>query len=100
MIRNRTSVSAADTSSQKKKRKRKPQPQRSRLWRKRWLIVVIPVTVFAGLIALAPGTPEKKQTSPELEPSREDLMYGGFDTVSDEKIEVEGRGLVEASPSP
>lgn len=87
MIRNRTSVSAADTSSQKKKRKRKPTPQRSRLWRKRWLIVVIPVTVFAGLIALAPGTPEKKQTSPELEPvETSNALAGPFSYQPDDEV--------------
>lgn len=87
MIRNRTSVSAADTSSQKKKRKRKPTPQRSRLWRKRWLIVVIPVTVFAGLIALAPGTPEKKQTSPELEPvETSNALAGPFAYQPDDEV--------------
>ncbi len=87
MIRHRTSVSAADTSSQKKKRKRKPTPQRSRLWRKRWLIVVIPVTVFAGLIALAPGTPEKKQTSPELEPvETSNALAGPFSYQPDDEV--------------
>ena len=87
MIRNRTSVSAADTSSQKKKRKRKPTPQRSRLWRKRWLIVVIPVTVVAGLIALAPGTPEKKQTSPELEPvETSNALAGPFAYQPDDEV--------------
>ena len=87
MIRNRTSVSAADTSSQKRKRKRKPKPQRSRLWRKRWLIVVIPVTVFAGLIALAPGTPEKKQTSPELEPvETSNALAGPFSYQPDDEV--------------
>ena len=87
MIRNRTSVSAADTSSQKKKRKRKPTPQRSRLWRKRWLIVVIPFTVFAGLIALAPGTPEKKQTSPELEPvETSNALAGPFSYQPDDEV--------------
>lgn len=89
MIRNRTSVSAADTSSQKKKRKRKPQPQpqRSRLWRKRWLIVVIPVTVFAGLIALAPGAPEKKQTSPEFEPvETSNALAGPFAYQPDDEV--------------
>jgi hypothetical protein len=89
VIRNRTSVSAADTSSQKKKRKRKPQPQpqRSRLWRKRWLIVVIPVTVFAGLIALAPGAPEKKQTSPEFEPvETSNALAGPFAYQPDDEV--------------
>ncbi|WP_115070153.1 hypothetical protein [Synechococcus sp. UW179B] len=87
MIRNRTSVSAADTSSQKKKRKRKPTPHRSRLWRKRWLIVVIPVTVFAGLIALAPGTPEKKQTSPEFEPvETSNALAGPFAYQPDDEV--------------
>ena len=87
MIRHRTSVSAADTSSQKRKRKRKPKPQRSRLWRKRWLIVVIPVTVFAGLIALAPGTPEKKQTSPELEPvETSNALAGPFAYQPDDEV--------------
>ena len=89
MIRHRTSVSAADTSSQKKKRKRKPQsqPQRSRLWRKRWLIVVIPVTVFACLITLAPGTPEKKETSPELEPvETSNALAGPFSYQPDDEV--------------
>ena len=65
MIRNRTSASAADISAQKKRRK--PKPQRSSLWRKRWLIVVVPITVFTGLIALAPRTPERREIATEPE---------------------------------
>ena len=68
VIRNRTSASAADIPAQKKRRKPKPVPQRSSLWRKRWLIVVIPITVFMGLIALAPRTPEKREISTEPKP--------------------------------
>ena len=68
MIRTRTSASAANNSVQKKRRTPKSAPQRSSLWRKRWLIVVIPITVFTGLIALAPGIPEKSKISTELEP--------------------------------
>ena len=67
MIRNRTSVPAADTSSRKKRRKPRPKSHRSGLLRKRWLIVVLPITVFTGLIALAPGTPEKKEIATEAE---------------------------------
>ena len=66
MIRNRTSASAADLPAQKQRRK--PKPQRSSLWRKRWLIVVVPITVFTGLIALAPRTPEKREISTEPKP--------------------------------
>ena len=67
MIRNRTSVPAAETSSRKKRRKPRPKSQRSGRLRKRWLIVVLPITVFTGLIALAPGTPEKKEIATEAE---------------------------------
>ena len=67
MIRNRTSVPAAESSSRKKRRKPRPKNQRSGRLRKRWLIVVLPITVFTGLIALAPGTPEKKEIATEAE---------------------------------
>ena len=77
MIRNRTPASAADTSSKKKRRKPKPKTQRSILWRKRWLIVVVPVTVFTGLIALAPGTPEKKEIASELDPTETSNSVAG-----------------------
>ena len=37
---------------------------KSRWLRKRWLVVLTPVLVFAGLVALAPGTPERRDDTP------------------------------------
>ena len=85
MIRNRTSASAADISAQKKRRKRKP--QRSSLWRKRWLIVVVPITVFTGLIALAPRTPEQREIATEPEPiETADSEAGPFAYQPDDEV--------------
>ena len=85
MIRNRTSASAADISAQKKRRK--PKPQRSSLWRKRWLIVVVPITVFTGLIALAPRTPEKREIATEPEPiETADSEAGPFAYQPDDEV--------------
>ena len=85
MIRNRTSASAADISAQKKRRK--PKPQRSSLWRKRWLIVVVPVTVFTGLIALAPRTPEKREIATQPEPiETADSEAGPFAYQPDDEV--------------
>jgi hypothetical protein len=87
VIRNRTPASAADTSSKKKRRKPKPKTQRSILWRKRWLIVVVPVTVFTGLIALAPGTPEKKEIASELDPTEtSNSVAGPFAYQPDDEV--------------
>ena len=86
MIRNRTPASAVD-SSKKKRRQPKPKTQRSILWRKRWLIVVVPVTVLAGLIALAPGTPEKKEFAAEPEPSEtSNSLAGPFSYQPDAEV--------------
>ena len=86
MIRNRTSASAAEISAQKKRRKPKP-PQRSSLWRKRWLIVVIPITVFTGLIALAPRTPEKLEISTEPMPiETANAVAGPFAYQPDDEV--------------
>ena len=49
----RPSSTAAETSG-----------SRSRWLRKRWLVVLAPVLVFAGLVALAPSTPERRDDSP------------------------------------
>ena len=85
MIRNRTSASAADISAQKKRRK--PKPQRSSLCRKRWLIVLAPITVFTVLIALAPRTPEKREISTEPEPiETADSEAGPFAYQPDDEV--------------
>ena len=85
MIRNRASASAADISA--KKKRRKPKPQRSSLWRKRWLIVVVPITVFTGLIALAPRTPEKREIATEPEPiETADSEAGPFAYQPDDEV--------------
>ena len=87
MIRNRTSASAANIPAQKKRRKPKPLPKRSKLWRKRWLIVVIPITVFTGLIALAPGIPEKMEIATELESiETADSVLGPFAYQPDDEV--------------
>ncbi|WP_370586668.1 hypothetical protein [Synechococcus sp. SYN20] len=87
MIRNRTSASAADIPAQKKRLKPKPVPQRSSLWRNRWLIVVIPITVFMGLIALAPRTPEKGEISTEPKPiDTANSVAGPFSYQPDDEV--------------
>ena len=87
MIRNRTSVSAADIPAQKKRRKPKHVPQRSSLWRKRWLIVVIPITVFTGLIALAPSIPDKKEIANEPESIKtSNSVLGPFAYQPDDEV--------------
>ncbi|MDP6203117.1 MAG: hypothetical protein AB8B41_02345 [Prochlorococcus sp.] len=46
------------TTSPPRRRRRRPQPKRS-LFSKRLLVVALPLSVFAGLVALAPQTPQR-----------------------------------------
>jgi len=51
-----------------------PQLKRRRRFRKRWFVLSVPLLLFAGLIALAPGTPERREEAVESaqEPSQID----------------------------
>ena len=45
-------------------------PRRSRpRFRKRWLVLAAPVIVFAGLVALAPSTPDRSEDEPATTPA-------------------------------
>ncbi len=59
MKRIRTSVPHAELSSLQRRTKTKT--HRSKLRRKRWFILAVPIAVFSALVALAPAVPDKKE---------------------------------------
>ena len=68
------------------KGRRRRQPLRKRLGgRKRWLILGFPVAVFAGLLALAPGTPDPGLT-PRTDQELEGDALGPFRYQPDDEV--------------
>ena len=53
--------------------------------RKRWLVLALPVVVFAGLVAIAPGTPERRESEPSDSSARPDRGEP-FDYIPDDEV--------------
>ena len=53
--------------------------------RKRWLALAFPVVVFAGLVAIAPGTPERRESAPSDSSARPDRGEP-FDYIPDDEV--------------
>ena len=53
--------------------------------RKRWLALAFPVVVFAGLVAIAPGTPERRESAPSDASARPDRGEP-FDYIPDDEV--------------
>ena len=78
----RTRSTAAAPPRQKRIRRRRPRPKRLR---KRWLVLGIPLGVFATLVALAPGTPQPDAIATLEEAPGGDAL-GAFRYQSDDEV--------------
>lgn len=67
------------------KRRRRPRRRRGLGVRKRWLILGFPVVVFAGLLALAPGTP-KPEPTPRTDQQLKGDALGPFRYQPDDEV--------------
>ena len=73
----------APTTAQK--RRRRPRRRKGLGVRKRWLILGFPVVVFAGLLALAPGTP-KPEPTPRTDQQLKGDALGPFRYQPDDEV--------------
>ena len=64
----------------------RPRRPRRRFWRKRWLMLAFPVVVFAGLVALAPGTPERRQDGDVNRVATRPDSGEPFDYIPDDEV--------------
>ena len=54
--------------------------------RKRWLLLTLPLVVFAGLLALAPGTPERRDGEPTESSATRPDRGEPFDYIPDDEV--------------
>ena len=80
VTRVRSTTAAPPT--KKRVRRRRPRPKRLR---KRWLVLGVPLGVFATLVALAPGTPQPEVIS-TLEEGASGAALGAFRYQSDDEV--------------
>ena len=78
----RTRSTASAPTRQKPVRRRRSRPNRMR---KRWLVLGVPLGVFATLVALAPGTPEPDANA-TLESEASGDALGAFRYESDDEV--------------
>ena len=80
VTRVRSTTAAPPT--KKRVRRRRPRPKRLR---KRWLVLGVPLGIFATLVALAPGTPQPEVIS-TLEEEASGAALGAFRYQSDDEV--------------